>query len=157
MSRTGTGFEVSTSGGSFFGKKNSSRLRNRDFQTGSSRVWLKSRRCNSGSGSIGFCCCSNSGICSRGVKTQNYAMQSKKLDASVIRKQVKKREKFRIIITHAGKTNWFYLPQDFPPSSIACRLPSTENCTRFWQTRNSTFCIPRPSACQGTRHSALPI
>src|ERR1017187_4579481 len=50
MSRTGTGFEVSTRGGSFFGKKKSSRLWNNDFQIGSSRVSLRSRRFSSGSG-----------------------------------------------------------------------------------------------------------
>src|SRR5581483_3743986 len=37
MSLTGMGFDSSTRGGSFFGKKKSSRLRNRDFHSGSSK------------------------------------------------------------------------------------------------------------------------
>src|SRR5450631_3394006 len=48
MSLTGIGFDSSTRGGSFLGKKNSSTFRNNDFQSDSSNVALGSNRFSSG-------------------------------------------------------------------------------------------------------------
>src|ERR1700694_1143402 len=49
MSLTGIGLDSSCSGGSFLGKKNSSSCRERDFQSGSSKLSWAKRKCSSGS------------------------------------------------------------------------------------------------------------
>src|SRR6266853_3584425 len=49
MSLTGIGLDSSCSGGSFLGKKNSSSCRERDFQSGSSKLSWANSKCSSGS------------------------------------------------------------------------------------------------------------
>src|SRR5437588_7780874 len=49
MSFTGMGLDSSCSGGSFLGKKNSSSWRERDFQSGSSKLSRAKSKCSSGS------------------------------------------------------------------------------------------------------------